>query len=152
MQCDKEQTINLKQKIMKKLDDMIQEMANKGYTGRLSKEFRYSVDKDNTYKTIYIDHSPDEYLIKLANQYQVMWCAVILHSPGNDFYEGKISYHTMPSDMKSFDFGEIKDYYVKEATEYGCTVYQVINSSTGVVAYYDKDKDVADSVCNKWNK
>ena len=47
---------------MKKLDDMIQEMANKGYTGRLSKEFRYSVDKDNTYKTIYIDHSPDEYL------------------------------------------------------------------------------------------
>lgn len=46
----------------------------------------------------------------------------------------------------------MEKYYIKETTEYGCTVYQVINSSTGVVAYYDKDKDVTDSVCNKWNK
>lgn len=43
-------------------------------------------------------------------------------------------------------------YHVQKSVEYVCTVYQVINSSTGVVAYYDKDKDVADSVCNKWNK
>ena len=31
-------------------------------------------------------------------------------------------------------------YHVQKSVEYGCTVYQVINSSTGVVAYYDKDK------------
>lgn len=42
-------------------------------------------------------------------------------------------------------------YHVKKAVEYGYTVYQVINSETGVIAYYDKDKGVADKFCNKYN-
>lgn len=42
-------------------------------------------------------------------------------------------------------------YYLKEAKEYGCTVYQVINSKTGIVAFYDADIEVSRRICDKWN-
>lgn len=130
---------------MKTIENMLYELAQKGYSARLLKEFNDSIDKNKEYKTIYIEEVPDKELIKTANQYNLMWCAVILHT-GKELTE-KIAYHTMPSDMKSFDFGEIVKYYVREGIEYGCTVYQVINSSTGIVVYYDKDKEVAERFC-----
>ena len=43
-------------------------------------------------------------------------------------------------------------YFVKEAKEYGCVVYQVINSNTKAVAYYDKDINNAQDFCNRQNR
>ena len=42
-------------------------------------------------------------------------------------------------------------YHLKKAVEYGCTVYQVINSETGVIAFYDKDENVAKQFLDKYN-
>lgn len=42
-------------------------------------------------------------------------------------------------------------YYVRINTEYGCIVYQVINKSTGVVAFYDKNPDLAQKFCDRLN-
>lgn len=43
-------------------------------------------------------------------------------------------------------------YYLKEEKEYGCTVYQVINSETSIVAFYDADIEVSRRICEKWNE
>lgn len=43
-------------------------------------------------------------------------------------------------------------YYVKKAIEYGCVVYQVINSETGTVCYYDGDEMIADKFCKRQNE
>lgn len=42
-------------------------------------------------------------------------------------------------------------YHVKEATDYGCTVFQVINSKTGIIAFYDKNEKVAADFCKRQN-
>lgn len=42
-------------------------------------------------------------------------------------------------------------YYVRDKVEYGCRIFQVVNSETGAAPYYDKAKEVAERVCNKWN-
>lgn len=43
-------------------------------------------------------------------------------------------------------------YFVRKVIEYGCVVFQVVNVKTKCVAFYDKDEEIANSVCNKWNK
>lgn len=42
-------------------------------------------------------------------------------------------------------------YFVRKVIEYSCVVFQVVNKKTNCVAYYDKDEEIAERVCDKWN-